>query len=167
MYFAFYIQCMLCMLFVCTSHYQHSWPVCTCIYACIYIIYTSVPQVSMNDITITLKYNKAVIAVLVAFLTLSARAQEGYGTCLVCLFVCLSVCYHLIVDIVHFYGLSKVHTALFKAFLHFTAWIFEKNFRSKVMARKANMQMSSYRSQPVLAHFEYRAYISRYLQAVH
>ena len=32
---------------------------------------------------------------------------------------------------------------------------------------KANMQMSSYRSRPVLARFEYRAYISRYLQAAH
>ena len=29
----------------------------------------------------------------------------------------------------------------------------------------ANMQMSSYRSRPVLARFKYRAYISRYLQA--
>ena len=29
------------------------------------------------------------------------------------------------------------------------------------------MQMSSYRSRPVSARFEYRAYISRYLQAAH
>ena len=43
-----------------------------------------------------------------------------YLSCLfACLSVCLSVCYHLIVDIVHFYSLSKVRTALFKAFLHF------------------------------------------------
>ena len=50
-------------------------------------------------------------------LTLGAHAQEGYGTCPVCLFVCLSVClsvcYHLIVDIVRFYGLPKVRAALF------------------------------------------------------
>ena len=49
--------------------------------------------------------------------TLGAHAQEGYGTCpvclFVCLFVCLSVCYHLIVDIVRFYGLPKVRAALF------------------------------------------------------
>ena len=50
-------------------------------------------------------------------LTLGAHAQEGYGTCpvclSVCLFVCLSVRYHLIVDIVRFYGLTKVCTVLF------------------------------------------------------
>ena len=67
--------------------------------------------------------------------TLGAHAQEV--TVLV-----LSVCYHLIVNIVRFYGLSKVRTL---------AWIFEKTSRSKV---KANMQMSSYRSRPVLARFE-------------
>ena len=55
----------------------------------------------------------------------------------------------------------------FRLFFIFTAWIFEKTFRWKVMARKANMQMGSYRSRPVLARFEYRAYISRYLQAAH
>ena len=45
-------------------------------------------------------------------LTLGAHAQEGYGTCPVC--CCLtSVCYHLIVDIVRFYGLPKVRAALF------------------------------------------------------
>ena len=35
------------------------------------------------------------------------------------------------------------------------------------MARKSQLQMSSYRSRLVLARFEYRAYISRYLQAAH
>ena len=37
------------------------------------------------------------------------------------------------------------------------------------MAIKANMQISSYHSQPVIARFKYRAYISRYmyLQAAH
>ena len=37
----------------------------------------------------------------------------------------------------------------------------------KLWREKANMQMSSYRSRPVLARFEYRAYISRYLQVAH
>ena len=45
----------------------------------------------------------------VRLLTLGAHAQEGYCTCL----VCLSVCYHIIVDIVRFYGLPKVRTVLF------------------------------------------------------
>ena len=43
----------------------------------------------------------------IQYLTLGAHAQEGYG---VCLPVCLSVCYHLIFDIVRFYGVSKVRT---------------------------------------------------------
>ena len=42
-------------------------------------------------------------------LILGGHAQEGYGTCP----VCLSVCYHLIVNIVHFYGPPKVRAALF------------------------------------------------------
>ena len=33
----------------------------------------------------------------------------------------------------------------------------------KLWREKANMQLSSYRSRPVLARFEYRAYISRYI----
>ena len=37
----------------------------------------------------------------------------------------------------------------------------------KLWREKANMQMSSCRSRQVLARFEYRAYISRYLQAAH
>ena len=45
-------------------------------------------------------------------LTLGAHAQEGYGACVVCLSVCLSVCYHLVVNIIRFYGLSKVRTGL-------------------------------------------------------
>ena len=36
-------------------------------------------------------------------LTLGAHAQEGYGTCLVC------VCSHSSVNIVRFYSPSKVH----------------------------------------------------------
>ena len=41
-------------------------------------------------------------------LTLGAHAQEGYGTCLVCLSVCLSVCYHSSGDLVRFNARSKV-----------------------------------------------------------
>ena len=79
-------------------------------------------------------------------ITLGAHAQEGYGVCLfVCLSVCLSVCYHLIVDIVRF---TKVYVRYsFRLFFIFTAWIFEKAFRSKVMARKsqyANEQLPGF-----------------------
>ena len=73
------------------------------------------------------------------FFTLGAHAQEGYGACPVCLSVCLSVCpsVHLIIDIVRFYGLPKVYVQhSFRLFFIFNAWIFEKNFRWKVMARK-------------------------------
>ena len=28
------------------------------------------------------------------YLTVGTHAQEGYGTCLVCVSVCVSVCYH-------------------------------------------------------------------------
>ena len=55
-----------------------------------------------------------------SFLTLSAHAdahaQEDYGTCLVCLCVFLSVCSHTSVNIVHFYSVNKVCTALFYHF---------------------------------------------------
>ena len=44
------------------------------------------------------------IAWQTVYLTLSVHAQEGYGTCLVC--VCVSS-----VNIIHFYSPSKVHTA--------------------------------------------------------
>ena len=37
----------------------------------------------------------------------------------------------------------------------------------KLWREKANMQISSYCSRPVLACFEYHAYISRYLQAAY
>ena len=43
----------------------------------------------------------------------------------------------------------------------------KKTSVGKLWREKANMQMSSYRSRPVLARFEYRAYISRYLQVAH
>ena len=41
------------------------------------------------------------------------------------------LCYHLVVNIVHFYALTKVLTALF---LHFQRVDFRKTFRSDVMA---------------------------------
>ena len=53
----------------------------------------------------------------------------------------------------------------FSSFL--TRGFSKKTSVQKLWREKPNMQMSSYRSRLVLARFEYRAYISRYLQAVH
>ena len=57
-----------------------------------------------------------------------------------------------------------------RLFSVFNSWIFDKSFRSKVMARKsqyANEQLPF--ATNILARFKYRAYISRYmyLQAAH
>ena len=52
---------------------------------------------------------------VICLLTLSAHAQEGYGTCLVC--VC--VCNNSSVNIVRFYVPSKVRTAFVQALLDF------------------------------------------------
>ena len=97
-------------------------------------------------------------------LTLGAHAQEGYGTCPVCLFVCLPLsCQHrsFLRPKYGTYG-----TGLgFPSFL--TRGFSKKPSVGKLWREKANMQMSSYRSRPVLARFEYRAYISRYLQVAH
>ena len=45
-------------------------------------------------------------------LTLGAHAQEGYGSCLVCLCVCVSVSYHSIGNIRRFYAEKEVRTGL-------------------------------------------------------
>ena len=50
----------------------------------------------------------AVRQVIVLLLTLGAHAQEGYGTCL----VCLSACYHSSGDLVRFNAQSKVRGGL-------------------------------------------------------
>ena len=67
----------------------------------------------------------------VSLLILGAHAQEGYGTCLVCLYacmyvctyvcmcVCVYVCYNSSINIVRFSMPSKVRTAFVKAFLAF------------------------------------------------
>ena len=45
-------------------------------------------------------------------LTLGAHAQEGYGTCLVCLSLCVSVCYHSRGNIRRFYTENEVRRGL-------------------------------------------------------
>ena len=49
----------------------------------------------------------------------------------VCVCVCVSVCYHSSPNITRFYALNKVHPRLFSLF---KPWIFNKSFRSEVMA---------------------------------
>ena len=55
-----------------------------------------------------------VVAASYKSLTLGAHAQEGYGSCLVCLCtcVCVSVCYHSIGKIRRFYAEKEVRTGL-------------------------------------------------------
>ena len=98
---------------------------------------------------------------LVPSLTLGAHAQEGYGTCPVCLSVCLSVCL-LPLSCQHRSFLRSKYgtygTGLgFPSFI--TRGFSKKPSVGKLWREKANMQMSSYRSRQVLARFEYRAYI--------
>ena len=47
-----------------------------------------------------------------SLLTLGAHAQEGYGTCLVCVCVCVSVCYHSSGNIGRFYAENEVRRGL-------------------------------------------------------
>ena len=84
----------------------------------------------------------------------------------VCVCVCLSVTTPAATSVVS--TLKMRYIGVILGFSRFLTRGFSIN-RSvqKLCRKKANMQMSSYRSQPVLARFEYRAYISRYLQAAH
>ena len=86
--------------------------------------------------------------------------------------MCVCVCYHLSINIVRFYGLSKVRVRIYMALLGFsflTRGFKNKHSVQKLCHVKANIQMTIHRWPPVLA--EYRAYISKYmymyLQAVH
>ena len=101
-------------------------------------------------------------------LTLGAHAQEGYGTCLVCVCVCVcvSVCTPAPTTLVSTLKMGYVGVYL-RLFLLFMCGFSINPSVQKLWREKANMQMSSYRWRPVLARFEYRAYISRYLQAAH
>ena len=65
-----------------------------------------------HDYTASLHHHSFIFA-LVPHIINPRRACAGGLRYLSCLFVCLSVCYHLIVDIVRFYGLPKVRAALF------------------------------------------------------
>ena len=64
-------------------------------------------------------------------LTLGVHAQEGYGTChvCVCVSVSLSIYYHSSVNIVRYYGPSKVYTYGLSSISKL--WLFEKNFPFK------------------------------------
>ena len=72
---------------------------------------------------------------VLTLLTLGAHAQEGYGTCLVC--VCMSVCLSVTTlaatAVVSTLKMRYVGVYL-RLFLLFNLWIFDKSFRSEVMA---------------------------------
>ena len=101
-------------------------------------------------------------------LTLGAHVQEGYSTCVcaVCLSVCLSVCTPAPTTLVSTLKMRYVGVYL-RLFLLLMRGFSINPSVQKLWREKANMQMISYRSRPVLARFEYHAYISRYLQAAH
>ena len=69
--------------------------------------------------------------------TLGAHAQEGYGSCLVCLSVCVCVC----LSVTTLSATSVVSTlkvryggVCLRLFSVFNLWIFDKSFRAEVMA---------------------------------
>ena len=68
-------------------------------------------------------------------LTLGTHAQEGYGSCLVC--VCMSVCLFVTTraatSIVSMLKMRYVGVCL-SLFSVFNSWIFDKFFRSEVIA---------------------------------
>ena len=66
-------------------------------------------------------------------LTLGAHAQEGYGTCL-CLCVCVTTL--AATSVVSTLKMRYVGVCL-RLFSVFNSWIFDKPFRSEVMARKS------------------------------
>ena len=67
--------------------------------------------------------------------------QKGYGTCLVCVYVylsvCLCVCYHSSTNIAHFYTLNKVRIGVYPRLLSLI-----NPSVQKLWHEKANMQMS-------------------------
>ena len=65
------------------------------------------------------------------YLTLGAHAQEGYGSCLVC--VCLFVTTLTATSLVSTLKMRYVRVCL-RLFSVFNSWIVDKTFRSEVMA---------------------------------
>ena len=93
------------------------------------------------------------------------RACAGGLRYLSCVCVRVCVCAPAPTTLVSTLKMGYVGVYL-RLFLLFYVWVFDKSFRSKVMARKsqyANEQL------PLATGFSpfYRAYISRYLQAAH
>ena len=64
---------------------------------------------------------------------LGAHAQEGYSSCPVCLSVCLSVMTFLATSFVSTLEFRYVRV-YYRLFLIFNSWVFDKPFRSEVMA---------------------------------
>ena len=80
--------------------------------------------------------------------------------------VCVCVCAPAPTTLVSALQIGYVGVYL-RLFLLFYVWVFDKSFRSKVMARKSQYANKKLPLATGLARFEYRAYISRYLQAAH
>ena len=66
--------------------------------------------------------------------------REGYCSCLVCVSVCVCVCVCVYLSVPAVDASASVETSKqrysrvsLRLFLDFDRWIFEKNFRSKVM----------------------------------
>ena len=92
--------------------------------------------------------------------------QKGYCTCLVCVSVCLSVTTPAPTSLVS--TLKERYVGVYpRLFSLFNLWISINPTVQKLWHEKGNMQISMYFSRPVLAGFEYRACISRYLKAEH
>ena len=63
--------------------------------------------------------------------------SEGYSTCFVCVCVCVSVCLSVtaLAATAFVSACNERHLRhYYRLFLDSSSWIFEKNFRSKVMA---------------------------------
>ena len=91
------------------------------------------------------------------------RTCAGGLRYLSCVCVCLCVCAPAPTTLVSTLKMRYVGVYL-RLFLLFYVWIFDKSFLSKVMARKSQYANEQLPLRPVLACFEYRAYISRYLR---
>ena len=61
--------------------------------------------------------------------------QDRKGVCVcMCVYVCVSVCYHSSGNIARFYVEIRYVRVYLRLFSVFNSWIFDKSFRSEVMA---------------------------------
>ena len=82
--------------------------------------------------------------------------REGYGSCRVCVCVCVCVCVYLSVPALAASASvedskQRYSRVSLRLFLDFDSWIFEKPFRSKVIARKSQYAELT---RAIFAHFQ-------------